>query len=77
MTEDQLALIRKFIEDNKILTEGDLQRDIQQNIKLQIAISSYRGYRHKLGLPVHGQRTKTNSRTRKGPRNAVKVANKI
>ncbi len=76
MTEDQLAIIRKYIQDNKIVTEGDLQREIQQNIKLQVAISSYRGYRHKLGLPVHGQRTRTNSRTRKGPRNAVKVANK-
>jgi small subunit ribosomal protein S13 len=70
LTEDQVNLIRQAI-DQKFKVEGDLKREIQTNIKRLIDIASYRGLRHKKGLPVRGQRTKTNSRTRKGPRKSI------
>ncbi len=70
LTESQVNLIRQAI-DKKFKVEGDLKREIQTNIKRLIDIASYRGLRHKKGLPVRGQRTKTNSRTRKGPRKSI------
>ncbi|ASS76904.1 30S ribosomal protein S13 [Tumebacillus algifaecis] len=70
LTEDEINRIREFIDKN-IKVEGDLRRDIALNIKRLIEIGSYRGIRHRRGLPVRGQRTKTNARTRKGPRRTV------
>ena len=67
LTEDEIKKIREIIEKREKI-EGDLRKDITQNIKRLIDISSYRGMRHKRRLPVRGQRTKTNARTRKGPR---------
>jgi small subunit ribosomal protein S13 len=67
LTEDQAAKIRTVI-DEEGNVEGDLRKDIQMNIKRLIEIGSYRGGRHRRGLPVRGQRTHTNARTRKGPR---------
>jgi small subunit ribosomal protein S13 len=67
LTEDEVKKIREIIEKREKI-EGDLRKDITQNIKRLIDISSYRGMRHKRRLPVRGQRTKTNARTRKGPR---------
>lgn len=69
LTEDELGKIRTVI--NEYTTEGDLRREISLNIKRLTEIGSYRGIRHRKGLPVRGQRTKNNSRTRKGPRRAV------
>jgi small subunit ribosomal protein S13 len=70
LTADELARIRKHIETIEMV-EGDLRKRINQNIKRLMDINSYRGRRHKRGLPVRGQRTKTNARTRKGPRGAL------
>jgi small subunit ribosomal protein S13 len=70
LTEGQIAAIRKII-DEKHKVEGDLRRDISMNIKRLIDLGTYRGLRHRKGLPVRGQRTSTNARTRKGPRRAV------
>ncbi|MHB1644975.1 MAG: 30S ribosomal protein S13 [Candidatus Acididesulfobacter diazotrophicus] len=70
LSEPQVNLIRQAI-DKEFKVEGDLKREIQTNIKRLIDIASYRGLRHKKGLPVRGQRTKTNSRTRKGPRKSI------
>ncbi|MGD8534425.1 MAG: 30S ribosomal protein S13 [Candidatus Aminicenantes bacterium] len=67
LTEDEVKKIREIIEKREKI-EGDLRKDVTQNIKRLIDISSYRGMRHKRRLPVRGQRTKTNARTRKGPR---------
>jgi small subunit ribosomal protein S13 len=70
LTDDEIVKIRNVIErDYRV--EGDLRRGISMDIKRLIDIGSYRGLRHRLGLPVRGQRTKTNARTRKGPRKAV------
>ncbi|HEY3080418.1 MAG TPA: 30S ribosomal protein S13 [Chloroflexota bacterium] len=70
LTEDEVARIREVIErDYKV--EGDLRREINLNIKRLIEIGCYRGLRHRRGLPVRGQRTRTNARTRKGPRKTV------
>ncbi|MGC8554287.1 MAG: 30S ribosomal protein S13 [Candidatus Acidulodesulfobacterium sp.] len=70
LSDDQVNDIRQSIEgEHKV--EGDLRREVQMNIKRLIDISSYRGLRHKKGLPVRGQRTKTNARTRKGPRKST------
>lgn len=66
----QVNLIRQLI-DGEYKVEGDLKREVQMNIKRLIDIGSYRGMRHKKGLPVRGQRTKTNARTRKGPRKST------
>ena len=73
LTEDEVAKLRDVIE-NEYTVEGDLRRDVQLNIKRLIEINCYRGIRHRKGLPVRGQRTKTNARTRKGP--AKTIANK-
>ena len=69
LTEDQVNEIRNEVD--KIKVEGDLRREVQLNIKRLMEIGCYRGIRHRKGLPVRGQRTKTNARTRKGPRRAV------
>jgi small subunit ribosomal protein S13 len=66
LTEDEVRKIRERVED--LLVEGDLRREQSQNIKRLMEIGSYRGLRHRRGLPVNGQRTKTNARTRKGPK---------
>ena len=66
LTEDEVSRITAVIQKD-YLVEGDLRREVSQNIKRLMEIGSYRGMRHKRGLPVRGQRTKTNSRTRKGP----------
>lgn len=70
LTEDEVSKIREVI-DKTIKVEGDLRREIALNIKRLIEIGCYRGIRHRRGLPVRGQRTKTNARTRKGPRRTV------
>ena len=70
LTEDELSRLREQIERN-YRVEGDLRREVALNIKRLIEIGSYRGIRHRKGLPVRGQRTKTNARTRKGPRRTV------
>ena len=71
LTEDQVQAIRKAIDENHLLLEGDLRREVALNIKRLTEIGCYRGLRHRRGLPVRGQRTKTNARTRKGPRKLV------
>lgn len=70
LTEDEVNRIREHIEKN-LKVEGDLRRDVTQNIKRLIEINCYRGVRHRRSLPVRGQRTKTNARTRKGPKRTV------
>jgi small subunit ribosomal protein S13 len=70
LTEEEAVKLREEIEKNHKV-EGDLRRDIAANIRRLIEISCYRGIRHRRGLPVRGQRTKTNARTRKGPRRSV------
>ncbi len=70
LTDEDTVKIRSVIERDQRV-EGDLRRDIAMSVKRLIDIGSYRGMRHRLGLPVRGQRTKTNARTRKGPRKAV------
>ena len=70
LSEEDAQKLRREIEDN-YRVEGDLRREVTMNIKRLIDIGCYRGIRHKLGLPVRGQRTKTNARTRKGPRRTV------
>ena len=73
LTEDEIAKLRDEIE-NSYTVEGDLRREVALNIKNMVEINCYRGIRHRKGLPVRGQRTKTNARTRKGP--AKTIANK-
>lgn len=75
LTEDEVTRLRETIEKNYEV-EGDLQREIAMNVKRLAEISSYRGVRHRRGLPVRGQRTQTNARTRKGPRRTVGVRRK-
>lgn len=70
LTEEEAGKIRKIIE-NEYVVEGDLRRETSMNIKRLMEIGSYRGIRHRRGLPVRGQKTKTNARTRKGPKRAV------
>ncbi|HSW87348.1 MAG TPA: 30S ribosomal protein S13 [Rhabdochlamydiaceae bacterium] len=70
LTEDDIARINAVLQ-SEYAVEGDLRRQIQNNIKRLISIHSYRGMRHRLGLPVRGQRTRSNSRTRKGKRKTV------
>ena len=76
LTEDQVQAIRKAIETNNLTLEGDLRREVALNIKRLTEIGCYRGLRHRRGLPVRGQRTKTNARTRKGPRKLVSKSKK-
>jgi len=73
LNESQLSLIVNAIQEGKYVTEGDLRRELGMNLKRLQAIKSYRGQRHSRSLPVRGQRTQTNSRTRKGPRKTVGV----
>ncbi len=70
LSESEVAKIREFI-DRNVKVEGDLRRDISMNIKRLMDLGCYRGLRHRKGLPVRGQRTKTNARTRKGPARTV------
>lgn len=71
LTEDQITRINSQIMTQAIKVEGDLRREVSQNIRRLIDINSYRGLRHRRGLPVRGQRTHTNARTRKGPRQVM------
>ncbi|MFZ5645216.1 MAG: 30S ribosomal protein S13 [Bacillota bacterium] len=75
LTEDEINRLREAIEKN-YKVEGDLRREVALNIKRLIEIGSYRGLRHRRGMPVRGQRTKTNARTRKGPKKTVGVRRK-
>ena len=70
LTEEEVDRIRRWVDTN-LTTEGDLRRDIQQDIKRKMEIGCYQGLRHRRGLPVRGQRTHTNARTRKGPKKTV------
>jgi small subunit ribosomal protein S13 len=70
LTDDEISKLRDIIE-KEYMVEGDLRRDIALNIKRLMEIGCYRGRRHRMGLPVRGQRTKTNARTRKGPKKTV------
>ncbi|UCE00072.1 MAG: 30S ribosomal protein S13 [Chloroflexota bacterium] len=70
LTDSEVAMLREFINQN-YKVEGDLRRDVQMHIKRLIEIGSYKGLRHRRNLPVHGQRTRTNARTRKGPKKTV------
>ncbi|MEV0218655.1 30S ribosomal protein S13 [Streptomyces sp. NPDC050704] len=70
LSEEELVKIREYV-DNNFKTEGDLRREVQADIRRKVEIGCYQGLRHRRGLPVHGQRTSTNARTRKGPRRAI------
>jgi small subunit ribosomal protein S13 len=70
LSEDDLVLLRQWI-DTTYRVEGDLRREVQADIRRKIEIGCYQGIRHRKGLPVHGQRTHTNARTRKGPKKAI------
>lgn len=75
LTEDEARRIREIVQDEGRI-EGDLRKEVSQNIKRLMEIGSYRGVRHRKGLPVRGQRTNTNARTRKGPRRATVAGRK-
>ncbi|MDQ2865347.1 MAG: 30S ribosomal protein S13 [Candidatus Eremiobacteraeota bacterium] len=77
MTEDDEKKIRDAIDQLQLRVEGDLRREVQGNIKRLMDIGCYRGLRHRRGLPVRGQRTKTNARTRKGPKRTVAGKKKV
>jgi len=70
LTDEEVAKLRTFIDQN-VKVEGDLRREVSQDIKRKVEIGTYQGVRHRRGLPVHGQRTRTNARTRKGPKKTV------
>lgn len=70
LTEDEVRLLREFIDAN-FKVEGDLRREVSMNVKRLMDLNTYRGLRHRKGLPVRGQRTHTNARTRKGPRKGI------
>jgi small subunit ribosomal protein S13 len=76
LTEPEISRIREVLEGNYVV-EGDLRRELSINIKRLMDIGTYRGLRHRRGLPVRGQRTRTNSRTRKGPRRTVGARKKV
>ena len=76
LTDDQVNAIRKVLDEDEYKLEGDLRREVALNIKRLTEIGCYRGLRHRRGLPVRGQRTKTNARTRKGPRKLVSRSKK-
>ena len=76
LTDEEVTRIRGWI-DQHLKVEGDLRRDIQQDIKRKMEIGCYQGLRHRKGLPVHGQRTHTNARTRKGPKKTVAGKKKV
>jgi small subunit ribosomal protein S13 len=71
LSEDELVKLAREIETRNLTIEGDLRREVQSDIRRKIEIGSYQGRRHRMGLPVRGQRTKTNARTRKGPKRTV------
>lgn len=75
LTDEEITQLRDYLDGN-VMVEGDLRRERTQNIKRLMEIGSYRGLRHRRGMPVRGQRTKTNARTRKGPRRTVGVKRK-
>ena len=75
LTDDEVTKLRNYI-DTEVEVEGDLRREIQLSIKRLIDLGTYRGVRHRRGLPVRGQRTRTNARTRKGPRKAAQALKK-
>ena len=76
LTDEEVARLRQFIDAN-LKVEGDLRRDVAQDIKRKMEIGCYQGIRHRKGLPVHGQRTHTNARTRKGPKKTVAGKKKV
>jgi small subunit ribosomal protein S13 len=76
LTDEEVSRLRTRIEQD-LKVEGDLRRDVSQDIKRKIEIGSYQGVRHRRGLPVRGQRTHTNARTRKGPRKTVAGKKKV
>lgn len=76
LSDDQLVALRDYIEGN-YKVEGDLRREVQADIRRKVEIGSYQGIRHRRGLPVRGQRTKTNARTRKGPKRTVAGKKKV
>jgi len=76
LTDDQLVALRDWIDVN-LRVEGDLRREVAADIRRKVEIGSYQGIRHRRGLPVHGQRTHTNARTRKGPRKTVAGKKKL
>ena len=76
LTEEEVAKLRTWIDAN-LKVEGDLRRDVAQDIKRKMEIGCYQGIRHRRGLPVHGQRTHTNARTRKGPKKTVAGKKKV
>jgi small subunit ribosomal protein S13 len=76
LTDDEVARLRTFIDGN-LKVEGDLRREVAADIKRKVEIGSYAGIRHRRGLPVHGQRTRTNARTRKGPKRTVAGKKKV
>ena len=76
LTDDEVAKLRNWIDDN-LKVEGDLRRDVQQDIKRKMEIGCYQGLRHRRGLPVRGQRTHTNARTRQGPKKTVAGKKKV
>ena len=76
LTDEQVNSIRKVMDEDEYKVEGDLRREVALNIKRLTEIGCYRGLRHRRGLPVRGQRTKTNARTRKGPRKLVSKSKK-
>jgi small subunit ribosomal protein S13 len=78
LTDDQVSQLRDYIESNsEIKVEGDLRREVQTDIKRKMEIGCYQGLRHRRGLPVRGQRTHTNARTRKGPKKTVAGKKKV
>ncbi|MFZ0172893.1 MAG: 30S ribosomal protein S13 [Acidimicrobiales bacterium] len=76
LTDEEVARLRTYIDAN-LKVEGDLRRDVAQDIKRKMEIGCYQGIRHRRGLPVHGQRTHTNARTRKGPKKTVAGKKKV
>lgn len=76
LTDEEIARLRNYISAN-LKVEGDLRRDVQQDIRRKMEIGSYQGLRHRRGLPVRGQRTHTNARTRKGPKKTVAGKKKV
>lgn len=76
LTDEEVVKLREFIDKN-LKVEGDLRREVSQNVKRLMEIGCYRGLRHRRGLPVRGQRTHTNARTRKGPRRQVGAKKKV
>ena len=76
LTESEVNALRTYIDQN-VTVEGDLRRDVAQDIKRKMEINCFQGIRHRKGLPVHGQRTRTNARTRKGPKRTVAGKKKV